>query len=232
MRTLTRLLLWVMLGSGAFAQAPLFVHSRHISGGGGCGTPGSITDNFVGSAGTPLATHNPCWLNLSGTYVVSALQLGSTSGTVVPTGIFALAGALYQGDTSDVSQAVQNPPTTTNISVQGPVVRATQNVVLGYWGVLNNISGGSYVNACIYKAGASQLCNVVSFSTSAPHTLRLVAAGTGTVTIGLYIDGSGTPSVSITDSTSPYNSGTPGIVIQANNHNVLDTIMAAPWKDF
>jgi hypothetical protein len=67
-----------------------------------------------------------------------------------------------------------------------------------------------------------------SVSAFASHTLRLVASGTSTVTLSVYVDGvlQGT----VTDSSSPYTVAGPGFGLQGDG-TAADSVVSE-WQDY
>ena len=179
-------------------------------------TPSGYSDSFTNTNDTPLATHNSNWTNANGTFVVSNFEITNNTATI--TGDWAIAGAMHSSSTSDTSQVVVKALTNTSQPINRYVGVRMNGTSLGYNVYLSNFSGGVWGNLGARKdtAGLGVACTGFGISAGADHTMRVVASGTSTVTINVYIDGGGSPACSWTDSSSTITSGHPGFFAVGN----------------
>jgi hypothetical protein len=186
----------------------------------GCSSgSGTCFDTFAGTSGTDLATYNPNWSKISGSGV--AFTTGSNA-TTIGSGLYAYYA--YLPSKSETSQITVEPSTSTDDYSRDACVRMS-NGVAGYCLGFTGSSQGSYGNCVLEKAGqylGNGNCGAVNSSTS--HSLALVASGTSTVTLAVYLDGVYTGSV--TDSSDPYTIAGSGFGLQGGASD------ANSWHDY
>ena len=188
------------------------------------------SDAFTGSA-VALATHNSAWADADASYSVSVLALDG-SGHCIPVHAYDDGGARYTSSTSDISQITISARTTSTPYWMGPIVRAN-GTTRGYSLRLYTADGITYTGATVSN-GDTTLASAdgLSISTSTTHALRLVASGTGTVSVTGYVDGTQVITVSDVPSNTPtpLGPGNPGFLVSnatAAASQVLDN-----WQDF
>jgi hypothetical protein len=184
---------------------------------------GSCSDSFTGASGTSLPAYNSKWVLVMGNSPI--YTTGSNSAEIAGSGI---AEYYYSGSSSDTSQITVAPSSTTIYYEKLACVRVSPGVP-GYCVGFSPVSGGNYSTCYImkdfgYKAGGG--CAAVSASAS--HTLRLVASGTTTVTLSVYVDGvlQGTA----TDSSSPHTVAGSGFGLQGDG-TAADSAVSE-WQDY
>jgi hypothetical protein len=184
---------------------------------------GSCVDNFTGASGTLLPTYNSQWTLAGGTN--SIYTTGSDSAEISGS-----VSAVYYnaGSTSNTSQITLAPSSATIGYEKLACVRVSSGIP-GYCVGFSAVSSGNYTACYVmknfkYLGGGS--CGTVSATVS--HTLALVASGTSTVTLSIYVDGvlKGT----VTDSTSPYTVAGSGFGLQGDG-TVADSIVNE-WQDY
>jgi hypothetical protein len=150
---------------------------------------------------------------------------GSNSAEIAGTGI---AEYYYSASTSETSQITVAPSSTTINYEKLACVRVSSGVS-GYCVGFSKVSGGSYATCYVmkdfgYKGGGG--CAAVSATVS--HTLRLVASGTTTVTLSVYVDGvlQGT----VTDSSSPHTVAGSGFGLQGDGTPADSAV--SEWQDY
>lgn len=221
----------------AFVLAAALLFSQLISGTGhravftpvvSCSS-GACSDSFVGTASTLLATHDTNWETLSSALPVSALMLtGTGSVKCCSDGNSShLGGAVYTPSTSDTSKVSNTTSPPGGGALLGTCVRCGSGNGAGYHAVV--IAGtGTNGTAIIKKEGSADLATVSNGTwTSGPHTIAIVASGTSTVSLSLYVDG--TVVLTATDTTSTYSGGHPGIYIVGGGTDAQNQI--GPWTD-
>ena len=184
---------------------------------------GSCSDSFTGASGTSLPAYNSKWVLVMGNSPI--YTTGSNSAEIAGSGI---AEYYYSGSSSDTSQITVAPSSTTIYYEKLACVRVSPGVP-GYCVGFSPVSGGNYSTCYImkdfgYKAGGG--CAAISASVS--HTLRLVASGTTTVTLSVYVDGvlQGTA----TDSSSPHTVAGSGFGLQGDG-TAADSAVSE-WQDY
>jgi hypothetical protein len=191
---------------------------------GNCPTgSGSCVDNFTGASGTSLATYNPAWVQVTGSG--TAHTTGSDSAEIA--GSYS-AIYYYSGSTSNISQIVVAPSSATRSYEKMACVRSSSGVD-GYCVGFSAVSSGNYTACYVMKSYtylASGSCGTVSATAS--HTLRLVASGTSPVALTVYVDG--VQKATVTDSSSPYASGSPGFGIQGDGTPADSNV--TEWQDY
>jgi hypothetical protein len=184
---------------------------------------GSCVDNFTGTSGTSLATYNPAWVQVTGSG--TAHTTGSDSAEIA--GSYS-AIYYYSGSASNISQIVVAPSSTTRSYEKMACVRSSSGVD-GYCVGFSAVSNGNYTACYVMKSYtylASGSCGTVSATAS--HTLRLVASGTSPVALTVYVDG--VQKATVTDSSSPYASGSPGFGIQGDGTPADSNV--TEWQDY
>ena len=186
----------------------------------GC-TSGSGTcfETFAGAAGVDLAAYNPNWVRITGTG--SAYTTGTNS-AAIPSGVYAYYA--YAPSRSETSQITVDPSSSPSDYTRDACVRISPGVsgyCVGFGGAYN----GSYLNCDVEKDGqfvGNGSCGPVSATTS--HTLAIVASGTSTVKLSIYLDGVYTGSVA--DSDEPYTIPGSGFALQGGASD------ASSWHDY
>jgi len=190
----------------------------------------TYSDSFTNSNDTALATHNSAWASASASYVVSNLEI--IGNAVTTTSTYAVGGAYHQTSTSDTSQIVFKGLSNTSQSVNKYVGVRMDGSSLGYNAGMISLSAGNWTAIAI-RENTTQLsttCTGLSIAADADHTLKIVASGTTTVTISVYVDGSGTATCEKTDSSATITSGHPGFYVGGNGtigNNAFDS-----WQDY
>lgn len=181
------------------------------------------SDSFTNTTGTALDTHDSNWDDLTGTYPVSNCSI---QGNTVQSTAWGNCGAIYSASSSDTSQIVFGPFTDIQVK-KGPCVRAGSGSH-GYCVHVFDASGGNWHNCFISKNDAEwQYCGAMSYSQASNHTLKIVASGTSTTNIKVYIDE--TLEFDGDDASSPITSGKPGFRIYPNG-TIADTALD-DWTD-
>jgi hypothetical protein len=184
---------------------------------------GSCVDNFTGTSGMLLPTYNSMWVLAGGTNSIYAT--GSNSAQISGS---ASAVYYYSASTSDTSQVTVAPSNTTTGYEKMACVRVSSGIA-GYCVGFSAVSNGNYSTCSVaknfmYLGGGS--CGTVSATTS--HTLGLVASGTSTVTLSVYVDEvlQGT----VTDNSSPYTVAGSGFGLQGDGTATDSTVNE--WQDY
>jgi hypothetical protein len=184
---------------------------------------GSCFDVFAGASATPLPTYNSRWVLAAGTNSIytTGVDSAQVSGT-------ASAVYYYTGSTSDTSQITVAASSTTINYEKLACVRVSSGIS-GYCVGFSAASSGNYTNCYVmknfkYLGGGS--CGTISATAS--HTLGLVASGTSTVTLSVYVDGvlKGT----LTDSSSPNTITGSGFGLQGDGTPADSTVNE--WQDY
>ncbi len=184
---------------------------------------GSCVDNFTGSAGTALPTYNSRWVLAAGTNSISTT--GSNSAQVSGT---ASAVYYYSASSSDISQITLAPSSTTIGYEKLACVRVSSGNG-GYCLGLSAVSSGNYT-ACYVMKNFRYLGygNCSAMAATANHTLALVASGTSTVTLTIYVDG--VSKGTVTDSSSPYTVAGSGFGLQGDGTPSDSAVNE--WQDY
>jgi hypothetical protein len=184
---------------------------------------GSCVDNFTGSSGTLLPTYNSKWTLAGGTN--SIYTTGANSAEISGS---ASAVYYYSASASDTAQITLASSSTTIGYAKLACVRVSAGIP-GYCVGFSAVSSGNYT-ACYVMKNFKYLGggNCGTISATASHTLTLVASGTSTVTLSIYVDGvlKGT----VTDSSSPYTVSGSGFGLQGDG-TPADSIVNE-WQDF
>lgn len=176
----------------------------------------TILDDFTGTPGTILTTHNVNWkLTTSNPTSVTdvanwTLQTGGLQ-AVAFRNLFA-----FRDDSSGDDVQIPLIGNGTDARYSGPSVRMALNSG-GYSAVFSVISGGNYTRLEIRKAGAffAQVTGI-SFSQSTDHDMRIVATTNGAnVDLEVWLDGVST--YTGTDSSSPILTGNDGMYVATRN---------------
>jgi hypothetical protein len=211
-------------GDGTPADSAVTRWQDYAPAANGCPTgSGSCFDNFMGSAGMSIPTYNSNWVLAGGSN--AAYTSGSDSAEVSGS---SSAIYYYAASASDTSQITVAPSSTTIAYARLACVRVSSGIP-GYCVGFGAFSSGNY-NACyvmknFHFLGAGN-CSAISAAIS--HTLRLVASGSSTVTLSIYVDGvlSGT----VTDSSSPYTVAGSGFGVQGDGTPADSAI--TEWQDY
>jgi hypothetical protein len=184
---------------------------------------GSCVDNFIGASGTLLPTYNSRWVLAGGTN--SIYTTGSNSAQI---SAYNSAVYYYNGSVSDTAQITLAPSSTAIGYAMLACVRVSSGIP-GYCVGFSAVSSGNYAACYVmknfrYLGGGS--CGTVSATTA--HTLRLVASGTSTVTLSIYVDG--VASGTVTDSSSPYTIAGSGFGLQGDGTPADSTVNE--WQDY
>ena len=186
----------------------------------GCAsTSGTCFDTFSGPSGTDLATYNPNWILVSG--IGKAYTTGTNGATVRP-GQYAFYR--YAPSVSETSQVTVDASASTNAYTRDACVRMS-NGVAGYCVGFTGSSNGSYANCVIEKAGqfiGNGNCGPVNSTRN--HTIAITASGKSKTTLGIYLDGVYTGSV--TDASQPYTIAGSGFALQGGAAD------AGSWSDY
>jgi len=190
----------------------------------GCPTgSGSCVDNFSGPSGTLLPAYNSKWVLAGGTN--SIYTTGSNSAQISGT---ASAVYFYSGSISDTAQ-ITLAPSAAAIGYEKLACVRVSSGIPGYCVGFSSVSSGNYTNCYVmknfkYLGGGS--CGAVSATTA--HTLALVASGTATVSLSVYVDG--VLKGIITDSSSPYTISGAGFGLQGDGTPADSTV--PEWQDY
>jgi hypothetical protein len=206
------------LGTAPAVSAPVTPTTSASSYGCSAGS-GTCFDTFAGASGTDLATYNPSWSKVSGT---GAAYTTGTNATSVGVGLY--ASYYYLPSQSETSQITVDPSTSTDAYSRDACVRMSKGIA-GYCVGFSGSSQGFYQSCVLEKAGqyiGNGNCGPVDSSTS--HTLAVVASGTSTVTLTVYLDGVYTGSVN--DSDQPYTIAGAGFALQGGASD------ANSWHDY
>ena len=184
---------------------------------------GSCVDNFTGASGTLLPTYNSMWVLAAGTNAI--YTTGSNSAQISGT---ASAVYYYSASTSDTSQITVTPSSTTINYEKLACVRVSSGVS-GYCLGFSAVSSGNYVNCYVmknfkYLGGGG--CGTIPATVS--HTLRIVASGSSTVSLSVYLDG--TLQGTLTDSSNPITIAGSGFGLQGDGTPADSTVNE--WQDY
>jgi hypothetical protein len=190
----------------------------------GCSTgSGSCVDNFTGASGTALFTYNSQWVLAGGNGTI--YTTGSNSAEIAGT---STAVYFYTGSASETSQITAAPSSTTIGYEKLACVRVSAGIP-GYCVGFSAVSNGNYTACYVmkdfkYMGGGN--CGTVSATAS--HTLGLVASGTSTVTLSVYLDGvlKGT----VNDSSSPHTVAGSGFGLQGDGTPADSAVNE--WQDY
>jgi len=190
----------------------------------GCSTgSGSCVDNFTGASGTLLPAYNSEWVLAAGTN--SIYTTGSNSAQISGT-----AGAVYyySASTSDTSQITVAPSSITVNYEKLACVRVSSGAS-GYCVGFSAVSSGNYSTCYVmknFKFLGGGGCGSISATVS--HTLRIVASGSSTVSLSVYVDG--TLQGTLTDSSSPITKAGSGFGLQGDGTPADSTV--TKWQDY
>jgi hypothetical protein len=184
---------------------------------------GSCVDNFTGTSGTLLPTYNSKWVLAAGTNAI--YTTGSNSAQISGT---TSAAYYYSGSLSDTAQITVAPSSTTINYEKLACVRVSSGIA-GYCVGFSAVSSGNYATCYVmknfkYLGGGG--CGTIS--ATATHTLGLVASGTSTVSLSVYVDGvlKGT----VTDSSSPNTIAGSGFGLLGDGTAADSTVNE--WQDY
>jgi hypothetical protein len=185
---------------------------------------GSCFEDFAGSSGTSLSTHNSKWVRVAGSGTITTS--GNSSAEIASTGI---AEYSYSASTSETSQITIAPSSTIINYEKLACVRASA-LAPGYCLGFSSVSSGIYSNCYVMKNFsyfATGGCGTVLAKAS--HTLRLVASGASPVTLSIYVDGvlKGT----VTDSSAtPYTVAGSGFGLEGDGTATDSDV--TEWQDY
>jgi hypothetical protein len=222
-----RILLILVLNLVCWGQGQQQLLVSQKSGGGG-GGGGANSDSFTGTDGTALATHDPNWVSLprgSGDIASCVIQ----SNQARTTSAFAVCAAMYNASSSDASSltivAYTDAVIGKRVCVRGNVAAGADKT--GYCAVLGGASAGTWTTVDLVKDGGYMTSLSASAAQGSNHTLKITAAGTSTVTLEVFVDGSSVGTT--TDSSSPDGTGKPGFVMVANGDSTVTGV--DDWTD-
>ncbi len=198
------------------------LHSTALAVGMCVSGSGTCTDAFNGSAGLSLSSYNPAWVKIKGTADVLTTGQGS-----VAIDSRAYAYYAYSTSTSDVSQITVPAVGASGNYARSACVRMVSGVG-GYCVGFGGTANGNYYNCYVEKGGSaigSGSCGLVPASVS--HTLAIVASGSSSVNLDIYVDG--VRSGSVTDSNQPLTSPRPGFSLIGDGLGA--NIQATAWQD-
>jgi hypothetical protein len=180
-------------------------------------------DNFTGASGTSLPTYNSQWVLAGGVNAISTTGSNSAQISASNSAVY-----YYSASTSDTSQITAAPSSTTIGYEKLACVRVSSGIP-GYCVGFSAVSSGNYASCYVmknfrYLGGGN--CGTVSATVA--HTLALVASGTSTVTLSIYVDGvlKGT----VTDNSSPYTISGSGFGLQGDGTPADSTVNE--WQDY
>jgi hypothetical protein len=190
---------------------------------------GGNSDNFNGSNGTNLSTHNANWGAMNATCTVNSFVIQSNLLNL--SGVFACGGALYTTSSSDISQVVVSAASTSAAINKSVCVRGANggSSSRGYCVNFAAVTGANYTQIKITKNGTFFAVHTgLTYAFASDHTLRIVVSGTTTVSIQAYVD---TTLISTdSDSSSPLGAGNPGISVGGDGTAADNNL--GPWQDF
>lgn len=194
------------------------------------------SDDFTGTCGDALDTHDVNWEGAGGAVLNTDIYLTDSAGATSTDAADRLGvnawrdkGGMYASSSEDSSElliiGVASAPS--DNLFRGPAVRMTTSIA-GYALRMKTVVDNNYTIAEVTKNGGwiSGAGVVISEDWSVDHTLKLTASGTTTVTLTLYIDD--VEVHSFDDSSSPVAAGSPGFWISNQTGN-LATVDS--WTD-
>jgi hypothetical protein len=180
-------------------------------------------DYFTGSAGTALPAYNSKWVLAVGTNSIVTTGFNSAQ-------ISGSAGAVYyyNGSISDIAQITVAPSSTTVAYEKLACVRVSAGIG-GYCVGFSAVANGNYT-ACYVMKNFKYLGNgsCGTISATAIHTLGLVASGTSTVTLSVYVDG--VLKGIVTDSSTPNTIAGSGFGLEGDGTPADSTVNE--WQDY
>ena len=195
----------------------MFSQGKCVSGSGTC------SDAFTGTAGTSLSIYDASWVKIKGTSDV----VTTGSGTVAIDGRnYAYYG--YALSTSDVSQITVKASNTTGAYTRSACVRLTPNFG-GYCVGFGSVVSGNYYNCYVEKGGSSignGNCGLISATVD--HTLAIVASGSSSTNLNIYVDGVRTGS--LTDTNQPLTTAKSGFSLIGDGTTANS--QADGWQDY
>jgi hypothetical protein len=187
------------------------------------------TDNFTGTNGTTLYTHDNKWTDSAGNVTAENTDAEINSNQLRPAGEWVIGGGYYNNSQSADPQMSQ-------FVVKGTAAARVYRYIAVRMGASTNgyavryseSSGSNYTTLEVLKDGS--WIGTISSRTDAyanDITLKIEASGTSTTTIKVYINGTQAGS-DITDSSSPITTGYPGFIIMGDGTqlNIIDD-----WTD-
>ena len=187
---------------------------------------GGYSDTFTGDNGTALATHDANWTAASGSAcAVSTVTINTNSARqagwcdTAPYGRY-----YYAASSSDYSKVVTIA--TQDPNKPGALVRASDSNP-GYSCWFRIGSGGKWTQMALSKNTTNVATAVIDVIDTVPHTIELTASGTSTTNLSCKLDG--TEVLTYADSTTPYTSGSSGMMMMTGTStavNIMDS-----WTD-
>ena len=184
---------------------------------------GTCADSFTSAVIASLSDYSTSWKKIKGT--ADAYTTGSST--------IAISGSNYayyafSPSSSDVSQITVTASATKNYYAREACVR----LVTGFGGYcvgFGAVSNGTYSGCFIEKAGG-YLGNAgcAALSAAVDHTLAVVASGTSSVSLDVYVDGVRTGT--ITDSAQTISVGQPGLAVIGDG--VPADSQVGGWQDY
>jgi hypothetical protein len=184
---------------------------------------GSCVDYFTGTSGTLLPAYNSRWVLVGGVNAISTTGVNSAQVSAYNSAVY-----YYNGSVSDTSQIIAAPSSTTIGYEKLACVRVSSGIP-GYCVGFSAVSSGNYTACYVmknFRYQGSGNCGTVS--ATAAHTLALVASGTSTVTLSIYVDG--VAKGTVTDSSNPYTISGSGFGLQGDGTPADSTVNE--WQDY
>jgi subtilase family serine protease len=184
---------------------------------------GSCVDYFTGTSGTLLPAYNSRWVLVGGVNAISTTGVNSAQVSAYNSAVY-----YYNGSVSDTSQIIAAPSSTTIGYEKLACVRVSSGIA-GYCVGFSAVSSGNYTACYVmknFRYQGSGNCGTVS--ATAAHTIALVASGTSTVTLSIYVDG--VAKGTVTDSSNPYTISGSGFGLQGDGTPANSTINE--WQDY
>jgi hypothetical protein len=210
-----------------YMSVPCYAGGMMMGGGVTAVAPTGYSDDFTGTASTPLATHDANWTSMDAAWPVGAFILSGDS-TVLPNAAYNNASAYYAGSASDTSQIVYKGQT--HCRVGSYVAVRAGAASFGYSATFEGLTGGNWTVMDVRKNGTNQAYpTIANADCTVDHTIKIVASGTSTTTITVYVDGTAAGST-YQDSSTPITSGHPGFYSGTGQYPV-DQIFDS-WQDY
>jgi hypothetical protein len=184
---------------------------------------GSCVDYFTGTSGTLLPAYNSRWVLAGGVNSISTTGVNSAQISASNSAVY-----YYNGSVSDTAQISLAPSSTTIGYAKLACVRVSSGIP-GYCAGFSAVSSGNYT-ACYVMKNFRYLgtASCGTIAATATHTLTLVASGTSTITLSIYVDG--VSKGTVTDSSSPYTISGSGFGLQGDGTPADSTVNE--WQDY
>jgi hypothetical protein len=181
------------------------------------------SDSFTGADGTLLATHDANWAAISGFTITNAEIAGGACG---PTADWGLIGARYSTSDIDASQILHKGVSNANYAKQ---VHVRAGASTAGYSAYAQASGANFTSVIILKNGTyATEGGAFSVAIGTDFTLKIAAAGTTTVTVTVYVDGTSVKTWD--DSSSPIGAGNPGFSTRQGSGDHTQA-MVDDWTD-